>query len=80
MKRMAPVVLMIALLAGSGCGSDSGEEGRVDPRPKVLADLAVYQEAFLSKDTTAACEQLTGSAKRQIVSDFALLADDGLSC
>lgn len=56
--------------------NDAPADARID----ALAGLAIYQDAFLDKDAEAACARMTGQAKRRIVSELALVAEDGLNC
>ena len=76
--RLAGVAL--ALLAGCGnAASDTGDN--TNRRAEVLSELGIYQDAFPgAEDAAAACDRLTGEAKRNIVSELAAVAKDGLSC
>ena len=79
MKRIVLAGVALALLAGCGnAASDTGDN--TNRRAEVLSELGIYQDAFLAEDAAAACDRLTGDAKRNIVSELAAVAKDGLSC
>lgn len=80
MWRIVLAGVTLTFLAGCGTGGDTDTTRSNDRRAEVLTDLRQYQDAFLAEDAEAACERLTGEAKRNIVSELAAIAEDGLSC
>lgn len=69
---------MGVLLAGCGGGETVGDAPPGEAQA-VLQTVRAYQQAYLDGDASAACEHMTGEAKREIVEELAVLEDE-ISC
>jgi len=80
MKTLAGAAVAAAMLVGCGSGgSTTAPAPSAGEQAAALAAANAYQRAFLARDAEAACDLLTGEAKRGLADELEISTDREVS-